>query len=422
MTGADALKARLTAALDAGAALALLQGAVARQSVTGNEANFVGFLDAEMRRLRLSPEQADFLPGRPNIWGERQGAGNWPRLLFIGHTDTVHARGWEARWPGDPRRDPFGGTIVDGQLWGRGSADLKAGICAALAALDLLDRAGIGLVGHLVFAFVGDEESGEKGTGVSAGIRDYCAGIEAGAVARPDFAIYVEPTRLAVFPAQMGFFIADVTIRGKSAYFGVPERGIDALKAAHRVLAAIWTHSDAIAARAEHPLVGRAFTLVTGIEGGGYIAVPGECRFSLIGKLLPGEVLDHATTELETVIREVAQQDGITAEIAYPAGRDHARGGSPAEIDPADPRIALLADALRQVLPDRGATEGAPYWSEAPFLIDRIGCPTVYCAPGDITNCHTLEERVDVDEYLAGIVAFAIFIASYCGIAEGASA
>lgn len=71
---------------------------------------------------------------------------------------------------------------------------------------------------------------------------------------------------------------------------------------------------------------------------------------------------------------------------------------------------------MNEALPGRGAVTGAPYWSEAPFLIDRVGCPTVYCAPGDISNCHTFEERVSVEEYFAGIVGFASFIAGYCGI------
>jgi acetylornithine deacetylase len=413
-----ALLQRLNSLLDGNHALGLLKGAVARQSITGNEAYFVDYLEERMRGQRLSPSRADFLPGRPNIWGERPGEGGGRRLLFIGHTDTVHVRGWAERWTGTEREDPFGGAIIDGEIWGRGTGDLKAGISAGLAALDLLDRAGVKLKGDVAFAFVGDEESGEPGTGVSAGVKDFARRVAGGEIARPDFAIYVEPTRLSVFPAQMGFFIADVTITGKSAYFGVPEQGVDALKAAHKALSAIWRHSDEVAARASHDLVGRAFVLVTGIDGGGYIAVPGDCRFSLIRKLLPSEYLDEAVQALEAVIRDAAAGEGISVDIEYPAGRDHSHGGSPAEIDADRPEIRLLATALDQALPGRGRIEGAPYWSESPFLINEIGCPAVYCAPGDITNCHTLEERVNVDEYLAGIVAFAAFIAGYCGAAS----
>ncbi len=399
-------------------AIELLQGAVARESITGNEANFVDYLETRMAALKLQPQRADFLPGRPNIWGERSGTGGGKRLLFIGHTDTVHVRGWSEHWAGTERQDPFAGAIVDGDMWGRGTGDLKAGICTGLAALDLLDRADIGLNGDVAFAFVGDEESGEPGTGVSAGVKDFTARVLDGEIARPDFAVYVEPTRLAVYAAQMGFFIADVTVTGRSAYFGVPEQGIDALKAMHAILASVWQHSDAIAARASHELVGRAFALVTEVSGGGYIAVPGECRFSLIRKLLPGEELDAAVAEFETAIHSAKTDEGISIDIAYPAGRDHRFGGSPAEVDPDHPDIRELANSLGSAMSGRGQIEGAPYWSESPFLIDQIGCPAVYCAPGDITNCHTLEERVNIDEYLAGIVAFAHFIANFCGVAK----
>ena len=236
----------------------------------------------------------------------------------------------------------------------------------------------------------------------------------AGAVARPDFTIYVEPTQLGIYPAQMGFFITDVTVTGKSAYFGVPEKGVDALKATHSILSAIWQHSDDIAARAEHELIGRAFVLVTGIEGGGYIAVPGECKFSLIRKLLPGESLDTASWELEAVIHEAVGY-GISVSFEYPAGRDHALGGSPALTDPNIEPVQKLRQAISEIFPGRGEISGAPYWSEMSFLVNEIGCPAVYCAPGDISNCHTLEERVNLDEYMAGILGFAQFFINYCG-------
>ena len=413
------LLARLTASLDREAAVALLATAVGHESVTGNEAGFASFLESELHKRRATAvAREDFLPGRPNVWGERNGAGGGPRLLLAGHTDTVHVRGWREKWAGTERESPFCGAIVDGELWGRGSGDMKAGICAGLAALDLLDRAGVRLAGDVAFAFVGDEESGEPGTGVSAGIKDYTARVLAGEVARPDFAVYLEPTRLAVYPAQIGFFIADIEITGRTAYFGVPEEGLDALKAAHRALSAIWKLSDRMNARSSHDLLGRAFLLVTTLRGGGYIAVPGECSFSLIGKVLPGASIDEACAELEEAVRGAVGDPDIGVAISWPAGRDHPRGGSPVEIERERGPVRSLSEILRLALPGRGGIEGAPYWSEVPFLVETIGCPAVYCAPGDIRNCHTLEERVEVAEYLAGIVAFAAFFTEYCGVTD----
>ncbi|MCO6049274.1 M20/M25/M40 family metallo-hydrolase [Mesorhizobium sp. RP14(2022)] len=398
-------------------AISFFRDAIACESITGNEANFVGWLEQRMTALSLAPSVSAFAPGRPNIWGERKGMGGGPRLLFVGHTDTVHVRGWADHWRGTERENPFSGAVVDGAVWGRGSGDLKAGICASLLALDLLDRAGITLKGDVQFAFVGDEESGEPGSGRSAGIEDYVQRVQRDVVAEPDFAIYVEPTQLNVFPAQMGFFIAEITVTGRSAYFGVPEQGVDALKATHRVLSALWAHSDEQAAKGSHDLVGARFVLVTEIKGGGLIAVPGECSFSLIAKLLPHDDLGQAVADLDDVIRSAAGPD-VTVSIDYPAGRDHRYGGTGTDIDKSHPAIAMLSSTMAAAMNDRGQIEGAPYWSEAPFLVDRLGCPAVYCAPGDISNCHTFEERVELSEFLNGIVAFAAFIAAYCGIAS----
>jgi len=411
----DHIVSLLRTHLDVDAATRLLTRAVQAASVTGNETSMVAMLRPEMERLGLSPRVEEFLPGRPNIAGRRSGHGTGPDLLFIGHTDVVHPRDWSDHWAGQAQHDPFGAAVIDGELWGRGAADLKAGICTSLAALDLLDRSGIKLAGSVSFAFIGDEESGEPGTGISAGIRHWTSAVVNGNITRPDVAVYVEPTRLQVLPVQIGFYIAEVKLTGQSAYFGRPDLGRDALKAAHRVLQAIWDHSDRLSATGEHPLLGRAFTLVTGLEAGGLIAVPGECRFSLIGKLLPGDSLDVATAALEAVIRTSVPSD-IEVEIAFPAGRDHPRGGSAAGIALDHPFATSLSHCVSAVRPDRGGIEGAPFWSEMPFLTEIIGVPAVYCAPGDISICHTNFERVPLCDYHDGILAFAAFIAMTCGI------
>jgi hypothetical protein len=189
--------------------------------VTGDEANFAGWLKGELTPLGVEASSAEFAEGRPNVWGIRQGRSGADTLLLIGHTDTVHTRGWKERWAGSERESPFSGAVVDGAVWGRGSTDLKAGICMTLEAVRTLDRAGIEVDPTLLFAFVGDEESGEPGSGVSAGARAFTALIAAGTLPLPNIAIYVEPTMLDIYAAHMGFFLCDIRTIGKSAYFGV---------------------------------------------------------------------------------------------------------------------------------------------------------------------------------------------------------
>lgn len=409
-----ALIRTLKASLDEDAAIDLLRRAVGVPSVTGTEAAFADLLAGELRSLGAEAVTlTEFAPGRPNVRGLLRGAGGGRTLLLTGHTDTVHVRGWSERWQGTERESPFAAPVIDGEMWGRGTGDLKAGICTTLAAARLLAAAGIRPPGDLLFAFIGDEESGEPGSGVSAGFKVLTDEIAGGVVPRPDFAVYVEPTQLNIYAAQMGFLICDIAITGRSAYFGVPELGIDALKASHAVLSALFAHSARLEQRAPHELVGRPFLLVTTIAGGGYIAVPGECRLSLILKLLPGEDLDTAVADLEAAVRAAPVEEGISIGFAYPAGRDHRYGGTPSETAPDLAAVRLLVDAIKAVRPDRGRVEGAPYWSEVPFLTNRLGIPAVYCAPGDIRVCHTLEERVSVADFLDGVVAFAAFLARF---------
>ncbi|MDE2738334.1 MAG: M20 family metallopeptidase [Rhodobacteraceae bacterium] len=403
----------LSQAQDENADLDLLRSSIALESITGNETPFASFLLTELEKFGLKTGFGDFLEGRKNVWGHLAGKEGRPHLMFVGHTDTVHVRGWENYWQSDPRADPFAGVEFEEAVWGRGACDLKGGICAALASLRLLQSIGCELEGSITFAFVGDEESGETGTGVSAGIKAFVQQFETEKLPAPDFAIYLEPTTLNIFTAQIGFFIADLTVKGKTAYFGKPEQGVDALKYTHELLARIWSHETELRSGFSHDLVGPSSLLVTSIEGGGFIAVPELCRFSLIRTLHPDEDMDEAIEKFEACI---FSSEGISVQVDYPAGRDHPKGGSASEIPQDTEQVLLLQDCIRQTSLKKGEIKGAPFWSEKSFLVNDFGCPAVYCAPGDISVAHTFEERICKDEYLASIRSFALFIAQYCGV------
>ena len=409
MSHSSTIIARIREAFDAGHALGLLQKAISIPSVTGDEAKFAGWLKGELAALGIDASSAEFAEGRPNVWGLRQGRTGADTLLLIGHTDTVHIRGWKERWAASERESPFSGAVAEGAVWGRGASDLKAGLCMTLEAVRTLDRAGIEVDPTLLFAFVGDEESGEPGSGVSAGARAFSALIAIGAVPRPDMAIYVEPTMLDVYVAHMGFFLCDIRVIGKSAYFGVPELGVDALKGAHAVLEALWRYSAELSAGRKHALVGPGFVLPTGIQGGGYIAVPGECTISMIAKVPPGVRLDDVRAGLEATVRAASVDPRLELQFSYPAPRDHAIGGQPFESRLDEARLRRLISAVRGVRPERGNVEAAPYWSELPIL-SALGVPGVYFAPGDIRICHTTEENVRLEDYYDSIVALAAFL------------
>ncbi len=405
----------IVAAVDEAAAVDWLRRAVRTPSITGDELAFAALVAAELEASGADEVHLEEVqPGRPIVWSVTRGTGGGPSVLLAGHLDTVRVDGWRERWEGTEREDPFGAAVVDGAVWGRGTGDLKAGIATAMAALRTVRDAGAALRGDVVTLWICDEESGEPGLGRSIGMRAAAERIAAGAIPRADFAIYVEPTGLAVYSAQIGFLIADVALEGRSAYFGRPHEGVDALRAGHDVLTQLWRLDDELRARPEHPLLGRPGLLVTEARAGGYIAVPGASALSLIRTLMPYETLPAAAAEIEAAVERGVEGSGVRAEVRYPAGRDHELGGLPADTDPGTPAVEALRDAVRAVAPRRDALGGATFWSEMSFL-DPLGIPCVYWAPGDITNCHTSEEHVDLDEFLDGVKALSLFLVAHCG-------
>ncbi|MCB0955482.1 MAG: M20/M25/M40 family metallo-hydrolase [Ilumatobacter sp.] len=79
---------------------------------------------------------------------------NAPTLCLMGHTDVVPVN--EAGWS----RDPFGGELVDGEVWGRGAVDMLNLTASMAVAFKHLATTGFRPKGDLIYFAVADEESG----------------------------------------------------------------------------------------------------------------------------------------------------------------------------------------------------------------------------------------------------------------------
>ncbi len=77
-----------------------------------------------------------------------------PPLVLLSHLDVVpvDAESWS--------RDPFGGDLVDGEVWGRGAVDMKDMVAMELAVMLALSRGRVPLRRDVIFAAVADEEAG----------------------------------------------------------------------------------------------------------------------------------------------------------------------------------------------------------------------------------------------------------------------
>jgi acetylornithine deacetylase/succinyl-diaminopimelate desuccinylase-like protein len=119
----------------------------------GQEHIAVDLVERVLDEAGISSARFENARGRPNLVARLKGRGEAPPFLLQGHVDVVTTVNQD--W----RRNPFGGEIVDGYLWGRGALDMKGGVAMMVNAL-LQAHARGGAPGDLVLAVLADEEAG----------------------------------------------------------------------------------------------------------------------------------------------------------------------------------------------------------------------------------------------------------------------
>jgi succinyl-diaminopimelate desuccinylase len=161
------------------------------------------------------PEHTAMHP-RMNVIGHAAGETARPLLHFNGHFDVVPVgEGWTV--------DPFGGLVRDGKLYGRGTADQKAGIAASIFAIEAIRRSGIRLLGTVEQSGTVDEESGGF-AGVAYLARQGLIGKD-----RTDFVIITEPSNVdRICVGHRGVYWFKVIQHGRIGHGSMPYLGINA--------------------------------------------------------------------------------------------------------------------------------------------------------------------------------------------------
>lgn len=180
-------------------------------SVHGEEAAIARTYAERMEALGLEVEVMDAQPNRPNVLGWLRGTGGGRSLMLNGHSDTVmHVLGWT--------RDPYGGELFGGRIYGHGVSNMKASNAAMLFAADAIRRAGVRLRGDLLIALVVGECQG--GVGIRALM---------GRGVRTDAFLCGEPTYLNVLTVHASAQYLRVNIIGRSGHFGTHDHGVNAI-------------------------------------------------------------------------------------------------------------------------------------------------------------------------------------------------
>ena len=125
------------------------------EAASGHEERSVAALEDFFASAGLSCERYTSEPGRMSLITRIEGRDpKAPTLLLMGHTDVVPVTpsGWQ--------RDPFGGELVDGIVWGRGAIDMLNLTSTMAVAMYRLAKSGWRPRGTLIYLAVADEEAG----------------------------------------------------------------------------------------------------------------------------------------------------------------------------------------------------------------------------------------------------------------------
>lgn len=343
---------------------------------------------------------------RINVVGTRRGQHPRPTVHLNGHFDVVPAgEGWTV--------DPFGGLVRDGKIYGRGSCDMKAGIAAAVYAVEAIRRSGVVLPGSVEVSGTVDEESG--------GFAGVAWLAEHGRLSplRTDYCIIPEPLNVdRICVGHRGVYWFEVAARGHIAHGSMPFLGVSAIDGMGRLLQAI--RDDLMPALASRrtavPVVpegARAATLnINGIAGGQPVdgiqtpCVADVCRAVFDRRFLMEEGFDATRAEIEALLDRVR---GLEPRVQYSL-RD-LMVVHPTRTPDDSPVIAALRGGISHVLGKQAQLVASPGTYDHKHVARIAGVPhCVAYGPGELEQAHQPDEYCRVDDLVqsTGVIAMAV--------------
>jgi len=387
------------------------------QKVLGGESACSELAAGVMREIGWDVEMVEAAAGRANAVGVRRGTGGGRSLAFNGHVDTVPAdpAGWTT--------DPFGGSVIDGKLYGRGSTDMKGAVAAMVKAVQALDDAGASLRGDVaVHVVAGEEMFDPEGT---ASVLD--------ANHRPDACIVGEPSRqdgvgntLQVVSAPVLWM--RVTLRGRSAHSslrylwlhpgGTPHLGVNAVEKGVDLVRSLQELERHWGLLKRHPLFPPGkFVLHPGIfhgapEGVDIPALPAErCVVEYTIWHHPEETAEQVQQEVGAWIERWAASDPWLSE--HPPEVEWMGVYPNFAVDPGHELVQVVAAAHEGVSGAEPLITSMPAGCDATFYSQR-GIPALVYGPGDLADAHTIDESIEIDQLVQVAKVYALAALRWC--------
>lgn len=346
---------------------------VSRDSNLGLIAHVQGFLEGlGVSSLLVHSEDRR----KANLWATI-GPAERPGIVLSGHTDVVPVEG--QAWSTDPFRLERRG----GNLYGRGTADMKGFIACCLRAAEIAAARKLNTPLHLAFSY--DEEIG------CVGVRRLLD-ILKDAPVKPRLCIVGEPTMMQAVTAHKGKLGFRVTAHGLEAHSSLAPIGVNAIYMAADLIGAIRAIQKNIAEtglRDGDYEVAYTTLHVGKIQGGEVMnIVPNRCSFDFEIRYLPEDDGEAIAARIRAAAEDIARgYRGVFSEARFEFAELQSY---PAMNTPVDSEAVKFVHALT----GGNSTGKITFGTEGGLFQKALGTPAVVCGPGNIAVAHKPDEHV----------------------------
>ena len=360
------------------------------------------------QRLRQHPGYSPSIvsyEGRNNVVGSHtpKGPATGKSLIFNGHIDVVPV-GAKGLWT----HSPFSAHIDGDRLYGRGAADMKAGIVAYTMAFKALRELGLEPAAQVHLQSVVEEECTGNGA-LACLVEGY----------RADAAVITEPVG-GMLTCQMGVMWFAIEVLGKPVHASVAHTGVGAIDFSLHLFAALkalerqWNEPKSrhgYYLKHEHPV---NFNLGK-INGGEWASsVPTQCRCDIRIGFYPDMTAAQVRAEVERVLAEAYAAHPARESLSYRVIYE----GFQAEgciVDENEPVLEALAGTYRDVVGKELAAEAFTGTTDIKFF-NIYGSIPATCHGPTGSSIHGIDEWVSIESMMQTTAVLAVFMARWCGL------
>lgn len=367
------------------------QELIRNKSYSGEEKNVAEAIKTVFEELGYDDY---FIDEYGNIIGHIKGSEEGKKILFDGHIDTVPVPD-ESKWT----HNPYGGEIVDGKIYGRGTSDMKGQLSAMIVA---------------AACFSEDIKKDFKGDIYVAGVvhEEIFEGIASRKISEavnPDYVVIGESSELNLKIGQRGRAEIVIETFGKPAHSANPEKGINAVYKMSKIIEKIQELETPV-----HPVLGKGILVLTDIKSSPYpgaSVVPDYCKATFDRRLLVGETKESVLAPIKAFVEELMKEDSeLKAEVSYAKATENCYTGSTISgerffpgwlYEEKDEFVQIAYEGLKSAGLDPEITQYS-FCTNGSHYAGEKGIKTIGFGPSKENLAHTIDEYIELEQLFIG--------------------